>query len=147
MERFPEEWRDLNVVLSHDWLTGMRGGERVLEVLCRAFPSAPIFTLFHNVSAVSELINAHTVHTTHFDLVTLEGELKLRNYEKRSVKITVTNPVPGKPLKAEQDGALSTDSTKLKLSERQGSITWNVELEPGEETTLKYVYERYVKAL
>ena len=28
--KYPESWSKLNVVLSHDWLTGMRGGERVL---------------------------------------------------------------------------------------------------------------------
>ena len=33
------------VALVHDWLTGMRGGERVLERIARFFPGAPIFTL------------------------------------------------------------------------------------------------------
>ena len=31
----------------HDWLTGQRGGEKVLEVLAEIFPEAPICTLFH----------------------------------------------------------------------------------------------------
>jgi len=35
------------VVLVHDWLTGQRGGEKVLEVLAEIFPAAPIYTLFH----------------------------------------------------------------------------------------------------
>jgi len=35
------------VVLVHDWLTGQRGGEKVLEVLAEIFPKAPIYTLFH----------------------------------------------------------------------------------------------------
>jgi glycosyltransferase involved in cell wall biosynthesis len=61
---FPEEWSDLNVILCHDWLTGMRGGERVLETLCQAFPSAPIYTLLYNRDAISETINAHPVHTS-----------------------------------------------------------------------------------
>ena len=29
------------VVLVHDWLTGMRGGEKCLEVLCRRWPRRP----------------------------------------------------------------------------------------------------------
>lgn len=64
MPAFPEAWSRLNVILSHDWLTGMRGGERVLEILCRAFPRAPIYTLIHNPRAVSETINAHPIHTS-----------------------------------------------------------------------------------
>lgn len=35
------------VALVHDWLTGRRGGEKVLEVLAELYPDAPIFTLFH----------------------------------------------------------------------------------------------------
>ncbi len=35
----------LRVALVHDWLTGMRGGERTLEVFCELFPRAPLYTL------------------------------------------------------------------------------------------------------
>ncbi len=35
------------VALVHDWLTGMRGGEKVLERLCELFPDADLFTLVH----------------------------------------------------------------------------------------------------
>jgi len=35
------------VALVHDWLTGQRGGEKVLEVLAEIFPHAPIYTIFH----------------------------------------------------------------------------------------------------
>lgn len=59
--RFPESWAGLDVVLGHDWLTGMRGGERVLELLCRAFPRAPIATLLHRPESVSDVIRAHPV--------------------------------------------------------------------------------------
>ncbi|NLB68825.1 MAG: glycosyltransferase family 4 protein [Lentisphaerae bacterium] len=49
------------VALGHDWLTGMRGGERVLEYLCQAFPAAEISTLIYNPEAVSEIINDHQI--------------------------------------------------------------------------------------
>jgi glycosyltransferase involved in cell wall biosynthesis len=61
MIRYPESWKDLRVVLSHDWLTGMRGGERVLEVLCEGFPRAPIYTLIHRRGAVSPVIESHPI--------------------------------------------------------------------------------------
>lgn len=44
------------VVLVHDWLTGMRGGEKCLEVLCRRWPHAKLFTLFHRPGAVCSAI-------------------------------------------------------------------------------------------
>jgi glycosyltransferase involved in cell wall biosynthesis len=41
------------VVLVHDWLTGMRGGEKCLEVLCRRWPHARLYTLLHRPGSVS----------------------------------------------------------------------------------------------
>lgn len=61
---FPPSWSGLRVVLSHDWLTGMRGGERVLELLCRGFPKAPLFSLIYNPAAISAVINDHPIQTT-----------------------------------------------------------------------------------
>ena len=52
------------VALIHDWLTGMRGGEKVLEVLANRFPEAPIFTLFHFPGSVSESIESHPIRTS-----------------------------------------------------------------------------------
>jgi glycosyltransferase involved in cell wall biosynthesis len=47
--------------LVHDWLTGMRGGEKVLEALADLFPGAPIHTLFHFPGSVSPAIEAHPI--------------------------------------------------------------------------------------
>jgi hypothetical protein len=79
-----------------------------------------------------------------FDLVTLEGKLQIRNYEKRPVDIIIANPIPGKPLGASSDGRISVDPTRLQLLERNGSVRWTLTLKPGEEKTLAYQYERYV---
>jgi glycosyltransferase involved in cell wall biosynthesis len=46
----------LRVALVHDWLTGMRGGEKVLEVLCELYPEASLFTLVHVPGTVSPAI-------------------------------------------------------------------------------------------
>jgi len=51
----------MRVALVHYWLLGMRGGEKVLEALCRMFPEADIFTLFYDPERVSETIRAHRV--------------------------------------------------------------------------------------
>ena len=46
----------LRVALVHDWLTGMRGGEKCLEVLCRIFPQATLYTLIHRRGSLSPTI-------------------------------------------------------------------------------------------
>ena len=53
-----------SVALAHDWLTGMRGGEKVLEGLCELFPQADIFTLFHTKGSVSDAIERHRISTS-----------------------------------------------------------------------------------
>lgn len=52
------------VALVHDWLTGQRGGEKVLEVFAEIFPEAPIYTLFHFRGSQSEAIERRTIHTS-----------------------------------------------------------------------------------
>ncbi|HVR75881.1 MAG TPA: glycosyltransferase, partial [Planctomycetota bacterium] len=58
------DFEDLKVAIVHDWLTGMRGGERCLEVFCDIFPRARIHTLFHFPGEVSAKIESHPIITT-----------------------------------------------------------------------------------
>lgn len=52
------------VVLVHDWLTGQRGGEKVLEVFAEIFPEAPIYTLFHFPGSQIKEIETKTIVTS-----------------------------------------------------------------------------------
>jgi hypothetical protein len=64
MKRHTPLPRKHQVALAHDWLTGMRGGEKVLELLCRRFPEAPLWTLIHNPDTVSATITSRSIHTS-----------------------------------------------------------------------------------
>ena len=55
---------EAKVALIHDWLTGMRGGERCLETLCELFPRADIFTLLHVKGSVSKTIEERRIRTS-----------------------------------------------------------------------------------
>lgn len=57
-------WEGRRVVLVHDWLTGMRGGEKVLESLCRLFPEADLLTLLHVPGSVSRPIESRRIRTS-----------------------------------------------------------------------------------
>jgi len=57
----------VRVALVHDWLTGMRGGERVLERVARCFPDADIHTLVWRRGAVSQELERHRIHTSFLD--------------------------------------------------------------------------------
>ena len=50
--------------LVHDWLTGMRGGEKVLSALCRLLPDADLLTLVHAGGACDEHIERMRILTS-----------------------------------------------------------------------------------
>ncbi len=52
------------VAVIHDWLTGMRGGEKVLEAILDIFPESEIFTLICDFNKISEKIKKHKIHTS-----------------------------------------------------------------------------------
>ena len=54
----------LKVALVHDWLTGMRGGEKCLEVLCELFPAADLYTLIHQKGELSQTIESMPISTS-----------------------------------------------------------------------------------
>lgn len=54
----------MRVALVHDWLTGMRGGEKVLETFCERYPDADILTLLHRPGLVSPVIERHRITTS-----------------------------------------------------------------------------------
>ena len=54
----------MRVAIVHDWLTGTRGGERVLEAMVEVLPQAELFTLVHRPGTVSQRIEARPIHTS-----------------------------------------------------------------------------------
>jgi glycosyltransferase involved in cell wall biosynthesis len=55
---------DLKLVLVHDWLTGLRGGEKCLAAICRHFPSAPLFTLLYAPRSTTPIIEERPIQTS-----------------------------------------------------------------------------------
>ncbi len=54
----------MKIAIVHDWLTGMRGGEKCLEVFCDLFPQADLFSLLHIPGSISEKIEQHSINTS-----------------------------------------------------------------------------------
>lgn len=66
------------VAVIHDWLTGMRGGESVLEAILDALPGAEVFTLFHFPGSVSAKIESRSIHTSYLQPVAT----RVRDYRR-----------------------------------------------------------------
>lgn len=54
----------MRVALVHDWLTGMRGGERVLEEIAALYPDADLYTLVHVPGSTSDTIERLRIHAS-----------------------------------------------------------------------------------
>ncbi len=65
----------MKVAIIHDWLTGMRGGEKALEVLCEIFPEATIYTLLYNKAKISDTINRMRIKTSFIQQLPLAKRL------------------------------------------------------------------------
>jgi glycosyltransferase involved in cell wall biosynthesis len=63
------------VAIVHDWLTGMRGGEKVLEALCELYPEATLHTLVRVPGSVSPPIEARRIVTSFAQALPAAGRL------------------------------------------------------------------------
>jgi glycosyltransferase involved in cell wall biosynthesis len=54
----------LRVAIVHYWLLNRRGGERVVEALCRLFPQADIFSLLCDPESLSPALRKHRLTTS-----------------------------------------------------------------------------------
>ena len=103
----------LRVGLVHDWLTGMRGGEKVLEVLCRLFPAAPLWTLLHNQGSVSAAITTRPIHTSLLQRLPMAAK-RYRSYLPLFPLFAETNQASG------MDVVISTSHAVAKSMVRRG---------------------------
>ena len=69
----------MKVAIVHDWLTGMRGGESILEVFCELYPNADMYTLLHIPGSVSPLIEDRKIYTSFIQNLP-KAEKKYRYY-------------------------------------------------------------------
>ena len=104
----------MKLALVHDWLTGMRGGERVLEAICELVPHATLFTLLNVPGKVSPTIARHELRNT--TLQPLYSRLSGADQNK------VFAPVPGRRISPDCGKATISIST-MPASWRRVSIT------------------------
>ena len=88
----------MRAAIVHYWLLNMRGGEKVLEALCRLLPEADIYTLFYNPESVSPTIRSHRITSSflqplwrhHRSLLPLMP-MALENFDLRGYDLIVSS--------------------------------------------------------
>ena len=110
------------------------------------------------VTPATEVIGTHTleeksrVPTTlryggsnvTFDLVTVEGTIKLKNIKKEAVEMVLRRNLVGDVASATDAGKSSREGFNLQAVNPNSIIKWNLTLPPGEKD-VKYTYKIYVR--
>ncbi|HEX7359779.1 MAG TPA: glycosyltransferase [Bryobacteraceae bacterium] len=88
----------MRCAIVHYWLLGMRGGEKVVEELCRILPKPDIFTLFYDPDRVSPLIRSHRVKASflnplrrHYRSLLPLMPLAVENFDLRGYDLVVSS--------------------------------------------------------
>ena len=54
----------MRVAFIHDWLVGMRGGEKCLEVLTKLYPNSDVYTVFHDNKNISKQLESKNIFSS-----------------------------------------------------------------------------------
>jgi len=85
--------------------------------------------------------DASVVHGSHYDLVKLRGELKLRSRVDKSVNVEITKECSGDVLESTPAAKDVKTARGLQQVNARHVLTWVVALDPGEERTVTYQYQ------
>ena len=142
-------WTTAPAISFRDWkplgqdllkFTGI-GGEEVLRVT----PATEVLGS-HSLEEKSRIkerlrLNGYDVD---FDLVTVEGTVKLRNVKKQPVELVLTRNLVGQVETASDGGTITKSGLNLQSVNSNSVIKWSVKVPPGEKE-LKYTYSVYVR--
>jgi hypothetical protein len=79
-----------------------------------------------------------------FDLVTVEGTIKLRNVKKQPIELVLTRNLVGEVVSASDTGKIVKDGLNLQSINSNSIVKWNVSVPSGEKE-IKYTYKVYVR--
>lgn len=110
------------------------------------------------ITPATEVIGTHTLEeksreqkqlryggsTYDFDLVTVEGAIKIRNIKKEIIEIVLTRNLVGEIMEAGDGGKISRQGLNLQSVNPNSVIKWNLNLPSGEKE-IRYTYKIYVR--
>jgi hypothetical protein len=79
-----------------------------------------------------------------FDLVTVEGTIKVRNVQKQAVELVLTRNLVGQVTSASDEAKVTKSGLNLQSVNSNSIVKWNVQIPPGEKE-LRYSYKVYVR--
>lgn len=117
------------------------GGENILRVT----PATEVIGTHNLVEKSREQATLRYGGSNYtFDLVTIEGTIKLRNIKKEPVELVLTRNMVGETLTATDGGKISREGLNLQSVNPNSIVKWNLTIPSGEKE-IKYTYKVYVR--
>jgi hypothetical protein len=79
-----------------------------------------------------------------FDLVTVEGTIKLRNVKKQPIELVLTRNLVGDVIEASDNAKITKEGLNLQSINSNSIVKWNITIPSGEKE-LKYTFKVYVR--
>jgi len=99
----------------------------------------------HEEREVARQQNVQRRHGNEFDLVTVEGKLKLKNYKSKEVRVDVGKTLRG-DVEAQSDGGKAVKlGEAIQTDNPLSRLTWEIPLKAGEERVVTYRYKIFVR--
>jgi hypothetical protein len=89
-------------------------------------------------SVAASTTNRQQGHCTYAKIT---GQIKIRNFKKKSIFLRINRRLPGEILKGGGECGRAVVSTN---NGKSCDVSWELRLEPGEKKTLTYVYGRHI---
>jgi len=81
-----------------------------------------------------------------YDLVTVEGRLKVRNYKTKEVRLSIGKSLRGKVEFQSDEGKAVQLGEGIESDNPRSRLTWEINLKPDEERVVTYRYKIWVRA-
>ena len=89
--------------------------------------------------------NAARFYATSYDLVSVEGKLSVRNFQKKSITLEITKRVSGEVKSSAPAADVEKVARGLRGVNSSNVLKWTVELEPSQTQEITYAYDVYVR--
>lgn len=81
-----------------------------------------------------------------YDLITVEAEIKIKNYKAKDVKMKINRIISGELLKSNVDWKKTDKINYSNYLNKTSAVTWETNVKAGEEKVIKYSYTIVVRA-
>jgi hypothetical protein len=95
---------------------------------------------------VNREVNAPHRENNRYDRVTVEGTLKVKNFKSKDVKLQVRKILRGTVVSSSEGGKSARIAAAIQLDNPMSRLSWDISLKAGEERTLTYRYQIWIRA-